>query len=339
MLEMVKTMVNKEVEGDDEEDPEELIEDLVRVFANEVARRFNKSKKRVTSNSQKAAEKSAPQPSMSRTTGSQSAPNPTSANRPEPAYHFESPCKNSALVTQVWNKTLDATIMISPRELLAVSTDMQKRFKEFTMMKRISSLQKPIDTGLFDMLYTQMMMTDDNGNYVAEDSAPLRTIKAKVGGKLKYNCVINNSSSIIAISKAVWQCLGAPIRSDLIMRMESSHGTVEKTIGVLKNYPIWVRSEDFYMQIQVSDSLPCNILLGRPFFMYTGVTTSDHPDGLQEITLRNPNTGDEITVITEERRKKKKPAEDFWCARMAATFWIRFPHMIHLHLLICLHSR
>jgi hypothetical protein len=95
------------------------------------------------------------------------------------------------------------------------------------------------------------------------------------------------------------------------MCMELSHGTIEKTIGILKNYPIRVESEDFYMQIQVSDSLPCDILLGRPFFMYTGATTSDHPDRSQEITLRNPNTGDEITVVTEERRKKKKPAEDF----------------------------
>jgi hypothetical protein len=195
--------------------------------------------------------------------------------------------------------------------LLAVSTDMRKRFKEFMMMKRISGLQKTIDTSLFDMLYTQMMMTDNNSNYVAEDSALLCMIKAKVGGKLEYDCVIDNGSSIFAISKAVWQCLGAPIRSDLIMRMESSHGTLEKTIGVLKNYLIRVGSEDFYMQIQVSDSLPCNIFLGCSFFMYTGMTTSDHPDGSQEITLCNLNTGDEIMDITKERRKKNKPVEDF----------------------------
>jgi hypothetical protein len=102
-------------------------------------------------------------------------------------------------------------ITISPRELLAVSTDMRKRFKEFTTTKRISSPQKPIDAGLSDMLYTQMMTTNNNGNYIAEDSTPLRTIKAKVRGKLKYDCVINNSSSIVAISKAIWQRLGAPI--------------------------------------------------------------------------------------------------------------------------------
>jgi hypothetical protein len=309
MLETVETMVNEEVAGDDEDDPEESIEDLARVFANEAARRFDKTKKRVTNNSQKAAERPAPQPATPRITGTHSGSNPTTTNRPEPAYHFESACENPALVSQVWNKTLDATITISPRELLAVSTDMRKRFKEFTTTKRISGPQKPVDTGLFDMLYTHT--TDDNGNIVAEDSAPLRTIKAKVGGKLEYDCVIDNGSSIVAINKAVWQRLGAPIRSDLIMRMESSHGTVEKTIGVLKNYPIRVGSEEFYMQIQVSDSLPCDVLLGRPFFMYSGATTTDHPDGSQEITLRNPNTGDEITVVTEERRKKKKPTEDF----------------------------
>jgi len=74
------------------------------------------------------------------------------------------------------------------------------------------------------------------------------------------------------------------------MCMESSHGTIEKTISVLRNYPITIGEEVFHIQIQVSDCLPCKVLLGRLFFMLTSATTINHPDGSQEITMTNPNS-------------------------------------------------
>jgi hypothetical protein len=119
-------------------------------------------------------------------------------------------------------------------------------------------------------------------------------------------CVIDNGSSIIACSRAVWERLGAPLRSDMLMRMESSHSTIEKTIGVLKDYPLRIGGSTFYVQIQVSESLPCDVLLGRPFFMNAESATKDHRDGSQEVTLINPNSGEEITVPTFERARKAK---------------------------------
>jgi hypothetical protein len=155
------------------------------------------------------------------------------------------------------------------------------------------------------------MSTDDDGHVVATDSAPLRTIRARFGDSYEFDCIVDNGSSIVAINKEIWMRLGAPVRSDLVMRMESSHGTVEKTIGVLKNYPITIGDEVFHVQVQVSDCLPCEVLLGRPFFMLASATTVDHPDGTQEITMMNPNTGRQITVATEERGRKKRQARDF----------------------------
>lgn len=324
-LETVSTLIHAEVCDDDEDDdeeyieePDETLEDLARVFATEAARRMEKGKKRVTNTSNKAAEPVSKQHVPSPKTINPPSHHPVNASqnntvaKPEPAFHFESPCESSALVTQVWNKTLDAAITITPRELLAVSTDMRKRFKEFTTTKRIPGPQRNIDTALFDMLYSQMT-TDGDGKYVANDSAPLRTLRARLGNALEFDCVIDNGSSIIAISKDVWARLGAPVRSDLVMRMESSHGTVEKTIGVLKNFPVTIGGEVFPVQVQVSENLPCEVLLGRPFFMFTSATTTDHPDGTQEITLTNPNTGREITLPTQERSRKKQPKkqEDF----------------------------
>jgi hypothetical protein len=240
-------------------------------------------------------------------------PNPTAtppekALKPEAQFHFQSPCNNSALVTQVWNKALDACITVSPRELLAVSTDMRKRFREFTTSKRVPGPHKNVDTGLFDMLFTQL--TDD-GQVAAGDAASLRTIRANLGGKHDTDCVIDNGSCIVAAQRKVWERLGAPAQLDMVMRMESSHGTVEKTIGVVRNYPIYIGTLVFYIQLQISDSLPCEVLLGRPFFMLTSAITQDYPNGTQDITLHNPNSGEVITIATQERVKRKRAPEDF----------------------------
>jgi len=86
--------------------------------------------------------------------------------------------------------------------------------------------------------------------------------------------------------------------------MESSHGTVETTVGVLRNYPLQIGSSIFYVQIQVAENLPCDVLLGKPFFTYTRSVTMDYEDGTQDLVLRNPNTGEEIMVPTHEREKK-----------------------------------
>jgi len=312
MYETVDTMVHIEVADEDsEDDAEEDLEDLARVFAAEASKRFDRGKKRTTNTSQKAAEPTKPALILPPPTKPKE---PTTkidtATKPDPAFHFASPCDSHALITQVWNKTLDASITVTPQELLAVSTDLRKRYREFTTTKRVPGPHRSGDSVLFDMLLSQIT-TDDDGNYVADDSAPLRTMRARLGNTYEYDCIIDNGSSIVAISKDVWTQLGAPARSDLIMRMESSHGTVEKTIGVLKNYPVTVGSESFFIQVQVSENLPCEVLLGRPFFMLASATTTDHPDGSQEITLVNPNSHRQITVATKERARKKKQTEGF----------------------------
>jgi hypothetical protein len=311
MYETVETMVHIEVaEEESDEEADEDIEDLARVFAAEASRRFEKGKRKTTNSNKKDAEPAKPALITPPPKPKESVPKTDTVAKPEVAFHFASPCDNPALITQVWNKALDATITVTPRELLAVSTDMRKRYREFTTTKRVPGPPRSGDSALFDMLLSQIT-TDGEGQYVADDSAPLRTMRARVGDRFEYDCVVDNGSSIVAINKEIWAQLGAPARSDLIMRMESSHGTVEKTIGVLKNYPITIGTEEFLIQVQVSENLPCEVLLGRPFFMLASATTIDHPDGSQEITLINPNTNRQITVATQERNKKKRSKEDF----------------------------
>jgi hypothetical protein len=37
----------------------------------------------------------------------------------------------------------------------------------------------------------------------------------------------------------------------------------------------------------------------------------DYPNGAQDITLHNPNSGEVITIATQERVKRRRTPEDF----------------------------
>jgi hypothetical protein len=193
-------------------------------------------------------------------------------------------------------------------------TDMRKRYRDFTTSRRIPGPHKQntaVSADLFDVLYHQMTR-DELGRIVAQDLAPLRAIEAYFSDRHVPECVINNGSSIIGMAKKIWEDIRAPVRLDLIMRMESSHGIVKKTIGVLKNFPITIGGQTFFVQIQVCENLPCDVLLGRPFFMCASATTRDYPDGSQDLILTNPNSREEITVPTKERTRKVKAGKDFY---------------------------
>jgi hypothetical protein len=95
------------------------------------------------------------------------------------------------------------------------------------------------------------------------------------------------------------------------MHMESAHSTVESTVGVLKDFPVQIGPLTFYIQVQVAENLPCEVLMGRPFFRLASAVTYDFTDGTQDIVLRCPNTNKEIKVPTYERsRKKTAPPQD-----------------------------
>jgi hypothetical protein len=165
-----------------------------------------------------------------------------------------------------------------------------------------------METSLYDMLFAG---PSTEGKVVAVDAAPLQAIKAVMDNQFEAECVVDNGSGIVAASRAVWERLGQPARTDMILKMESSHGTIERTIGVLPNFPVVIGNSTFYVQLQISENLPCDVLLGRPFWMMTAASTKDSPDGSQVITMVNPNTGEEITVPTQERNKKRRPQGGF----------------------------
>ena len=124
--------------------------------------------------------------------------------------------------------------------------------------------------------------------------------------------VIDNGSSIVAMHRSVWEKLGTALSTDSILRMQSSNSSVAATTGLLRNFPITIGHLTFYCQVQVSDDLPCKVLLGRPFYTYAKSVTIDYPDSSMDVQMTCPNTGQKILVPTYEKaRESRRVASDF----------------------------
>jgi hypothetical protein len=106
-----------------------------------------------------------------------------------------------------------------------------------------------------------------------------------------------------------WEVLGLPVQSDMALDMESSHGTIERTVGVIRNIPFRFGDITVFLEVHVTKHLPCELLLGRPFFRLTSAKTLNHLDRSQEIVIRDPNTHREVTLATYKKKQFPRPKD------------------------------
>jgi hypothetical protein len=83
--------------------------------------------------------------------------------------------------------------------------------------------------------------------------------------------------------------------------MESANATTEMTLGLLRDLPVRIGSSTFYLQAQVFENAPYEMLLGRPFLTLTEAKTYHYNNGDSHITLLDPNTQETITIPTSPR--------------------------------------
>jgi hypothetical protein len=90
--------------------------------------------------------------------------------------------------------------------------------------------------------------------------------------------------------------------------MQSSHNTIEPTVSVLQNFPLHIGETIIYLQVQVSENLPCNFILGLSFFTLTSAQIDFSTNGDVHLVMTDPNTGKELRIPTHERETKvEKP--------------------------------
>jgi hypothetical protein len=139
---------------------------------------------------------------------------------------------------------------------------------------------------------------------VARRSEDLRAIYMTINRVGQEECLLDNGSMIVSMSKELAVQLGLNWDPAIRIDMESASSHVERTLGLAKNVRFAVGGLDLFLQIHILEKPPYGILLGRPFYTLTSCVTKDSSDGSSEVTLTDPNTKEVAVVPTYKRGER-----------------------------------
>ena len=250
-----------EDELDKDNNEEIVLEDMVRTFANDIAQKMDKGKRKAPAhrNNDPQPSRLPPPPAIVITPTPIAHPSKLERiERPDVQYHYQAPIENTVTIQQVFDCALDIPVHVTPHELLAISTDIRKKMKDMVTACHVPVTAPTIQ----DTLYTNVTAPDTSDLIVAVDAALLRTVEGILDGQIAAECLLDQGSSIVAMRRDVWEKLGNPIHSEHVIHMESSHGTIAPTLGLIKNFPLQIGPCMFHVQMQVADTLPCEVLVG-----------------------------------------------------------------------------
>lgn len=153
--------------------------------------------------------------------------------------------------------------------------------------------------------YLESIPPEDRHKVViaARDVEGLRTIFPDINKKGAKECVLDNGSQVVSMSKKAAAEVGIGWDGTLTMGMEGCHGDVESTLGIARNVPFEIGRITLILQIHIVDKAPYEVLLGRPFDALGRTVVTNSADGDQLITITDPLTGQKLTFPTFERGK------------------------------------
>jgi hypothetical protein len=231
--------------------------------------------------------------------------NTAASNTSGPQYHYSTPVEDPAIILKVVNCTLEVPVSITQRELLSISPEVQKQYKELTTMQRVSAdttevgkLEEVPDDSL--AVYSGCTIHDPNGTNNLHDSIPLCSIFPLIEEKPMVECILDSGCQIVSMNSIIWEKLGNNLQVERVLKMEAANSTITKTHGCLRNIHF---TFDIYLQVQVMLDAPYDILLGHPFYALTECITKDFANGDQHLTVTDPNTQQCITIPTKEWKR------------------------------------
>ncbi|KAF5320913.1 hypothetical protein D9619_000033 [Psilocybe cf. subviscida] len=228
---------------------------------------------------------------------------------PQPQYTYKAPVEDGNAVTEVVEQSMNTEVKLTNRQLLAMSSEFRKAFREQTTPKRIAANLVAVSNEGVPAVTTKSSVSalfaaiEDrtDGVVVAEHKVDLRAIPVEIPGAGKIEAVLDDGCQIVAISKTVWEKSGLALRSDHVMSMESANSQTNDTMGLLPDLAVTIGGHTFYVQCQVIDNAPYQMLLGRPFLTFTQASVRHFLNGDSHITLVDPNTQAVITIPTHAR--------------------------------------
>ena len=145
--------------------------------------------------------------------------------------------------------------------------------------------------------------------FVASESQQLRAVYPRINNTGEAECILDGGSQIVSMAHTVATDLGLTWDPDIRIRMQSANKGVDWTLGLAKNVPFALGPVTVYLQVHIIRDPAYQVLLGRPFDTLTESNVQNFVDGMQTITITDPNSGKRCTIPTYERGKPRSVQE------------------------------
>lgn len=265
-------------------------------------------------------------------------PPPDPALSHQPQFHYRAPIEEGKTVQAVIDRALDSTVTITNRELLAISPEVRKSFKDATTTRKVptgshatSARIVEIDddgepnplpphnatckhafavhTGQAPTFLCDMEGCGQRHPYpTAARASELRAIYPVFNGTHEIESLLDSGSEVTCMRRAVWEKLGVPLSEDGRMRLETADTHSSVSTGTIEHLKLTIGGVDSYHTIIVMENAGYDVLLGQPFYQLLKVGTTVTDNNEQHISIADPVNGRRITVPTS-RRKRKQPTE------------------------------
>lgn len=140
--------------------------------------------------------------------------------------------------------------------------------------------------------------TQNSRAETANESEDLKTIWPHIAGAGRHECLLDEGSQIVSMSKSKALELGISWDPEKRLPMTSANNTTEYTDGIASNVPFTFGNITLYLQVHILQRSATDILLGRPFKRIARCNTQDNPDGSVVITITDPSSGKQTSMAT-----------------------------------------
>ena len=232
----------------------------------------------------------------------------------EPKFKYQSPIETTVKVADLVDRTLDARITLSARELLAAAPEVRRQVRELVAGKKVAanftegneSVDSYLSTFLDEPGSTYLDVSKYDSEPTAVSSLPLRVIFPSFGAGVEPECILDGGAQVVVMRRDIWERLRVPVAANKAMTMESANSGTNTTLGLIENHPVRIGPVTIYLQIQVVENAPFEVLLGRPFFDVTNCTESSRTGGTHVIEIIDPKTKTPYVFPTQPRSRKGK---------------------------------
>jgi len=232
------------------------------------------------------------------------AANASAPNAPVPMgqFKYQTSAKNPKILTRVMEKFLHGEVTLTTKEMLAASSELRKHMRDIVTPRKVTAGTNLYNAGASNSVSVNVaeLKPRSDGLISTDHSVSLRALDVKPKDGFTAEAIVDDGSQIIAVRRNIWEKSGESLRADYKMVMESANTTSNDTMGLIPDFKINIGGYDFYIQAQVVEKAPYEILLGRPFFVMTRVLIQHFEDEGSHMTMTDPNTKAIISVPTKE---------------------------------------